>query len=229
MKLKKEFCINIEHESCQSCKNGWIGPKFDGIPEPMPDYSKLPAYHYKDVFSCSCLKDDGSLREVDDFLPRPNITKKFNNGELVPGDKQKVEEFSDVFIVEERYVEEYLTHLMNLKRTTKIREKQRQKESHERKEKHFNDYDWEFLTSSTNEMRKLLVFELDKYIEHFKLSKHGKKIDKIKRVMAHHLEKASIIKKAKNMQLTDQVSKKTVISSDSENDTSEDENSDMED
>ena len=78
-------------------------------------------------------------------------------------------------------------------------------------------------------MRKLLVFELDKYIEHFKLSKHGKKIDKIKRVMAHHLEKASIIKKAKNMQLTDQVSKKTVISSDSENDTSEDENSDMED
>ena len=47
--------------------------------------------------------------------------------------------------------------------------------------------------------------------------------------MAHHLEKASIIKKAKNMQLTDQVSKKTVISSDSENDTSEDENSDMDD
>ena len=46
MEFKKEFCINIEHESCQSCKNGWIGPKFDGIPEPMPDYSKLPAYHY---------------------------------------------------------------------------------------------------------------------------------------------------------------------------------------
>ena len=44
--------------------------------------------------------------------------------------------------------------------------------------------------------------------------------------MAHHLEKASIIKKAK-MQLTDRVSIKTVISSDSENDTSEDENSDM--
>ena len=66
------------------------------------------------------------------------------------------------------------------------------------------------MTSSTNEMRKLLVFELDKYIEHLKLSKHGKKMDKIKRVIAHHLEKANIKKNAK-IQLTDQVSKKSNI------------------
>ena len=131
MEFKNEFCINIEDESCQSCKNGWIEPKFDGTPEPMPDYSTLPAYHYKDVFNCSCLKDDGSLREVDDFLPRPNVRKKFNNGELVPGDIQKVKEFSDVFIVEERYLEQYLTHIMYLKRTKEIREKKRRKESHE--------------------------------------------------------------------------------------------------
>ena len=145
-----------------------------------------------------------------------------NNGELVPGDKQKVKEFSEVFNVKDRYVEQYLTYVMNLTRTKEIREKQR------RKEKEFNACDWEFLASSTNETRKLLVFELDKYTEHFKLSNHGKTMDKIKRVMAHHLEKASIIKMAK-MQLTDQLSKKTVISSDSENDTSENENSDMDD
>ena len=49
----------------------------------------------------------------------PNIPGQNYFRELVPGDKQKVKEFSDVFIVEERYVEEYLTHLMNLKRTKK--------------------------------------------------------------------------------------------------------------
>ena len=78
-------------------------------------------------------------------------------------------------------------------------------------------------------MKNLLVFELDKYIDNYKLSKQGKKTDKIKRVTAHHLGKSSTVEKAKT-QLTDQVSNRTVIHSEvNDNETSEDEDCDMDD
>ena len=56
-------------------QKGWIGERFNGIPEPMPDYQKLPKYHYKSVIDTSLYDDNNKTRETDDFLPRPNIAQ----------------------------------------------------------------------------------------------------------------------------------------------------------
>ena len=42
----------------------------------------LPEYHYKSVFDISMKKNNGTPRDVDDFLPRPNITKRIEEGSL---------------------------------------------------------------------------------------------------------------------------------------------------
>ena len=48
-------------------------------------------------------------------------------------------------------------------------------------------YDWKTPVEK-GELDTLKVPELDKYIEHNKLSKNGKKIDKIKRITVHYYE-----------------------------------------
>ena len=58
---------------------------------------------------------------------------------------------------------------------------ERRKEKQARALKDVHCYDWKTLVEK-GELDTLKVPELDKYIEHNKLSKNGKKIDKIKRI-----------------------------------------------
>ena len=59
------------------------------------------------------------------------------------------------------------------------------RKSEEKKSK-FEPY-WKTLVEK-RELDTLKVPELDKYIEHNKVSKNGKKIDKIKRITVHYYE-----------------------------------------
>ncbi|CAH3178082.1 unnamed protein product [Porites evermanni] len=61
------------------------------------------------------------------------------------------------------------------------------KEKQVRALKDVHCYDWKTLVEK-GELDTLKVPELDKYIEHNKLSKNGKKIDKIKRITVHYFE-----------------------------------------
>ena len=61
------------------------------------------------------------------------------------------------------------------------------KEKQVRALKDVHCYDWKTLVEK-GELDTLKVPEVDKYIEHNKLSKNGKKIDKIKRITVHYYE-----------------------------------------
>ena len=63
----------------------------------------------------------------------------------------------------------------------------RRKEKQVRALKDVHCYDWKTLVEK-GELDTLKVPELDKYIEHNKLSKNGKKIDKIKWITVHYYE-----------------------------------------
>ena len=82
MHFLKDRCDVSGSGSCSICLKVWIGERFDGIPEPMPDYQGLPKYHYKSVFDTSLYDDNNNTREANDFLPMPNIGSAFDEGQL---------------------------------------------------------------------------------------------------------------------------------------------------
>ena len=56
------------------------------IPRPCPDESKLPDYHYRGVFDSPTSAD----RSPDDWQPRHNIKKKFEDGTLKLDDEDSI-------------------------------------------------------------------------------------------------------------------------------------------
>ena len=68
-----------------------------------------------------------------------------------------------------------------------IRKQERRKEKQVRALKGVHCYDWKTLVEK-GELDTLKAPELEKYVEHNKLSNNGKKIDKIKRINLHFLQ-----------------------------------------
>ena len=75
-------------------------------PRSYPDYTSLPTFKYLPLESTAMAN-----RSVDDFLPRANLKKLFNDEDISSSDQISVKEFSIKFIVEETYVVAYLSHL----------------------------------------------------------------------------------------------------------------------
>ena len=140
------------------CSKGWIGERFNGIPEPMPDYQRLPKYHYKSVFDTSLYDDNNKTRETDDFLPRPNIASAFNERQLSVDNKEQRDTFGNKFIVEEHLVKDPLEHLTNLRRTKTIRDSDRKRLKEAVKNKKYNDHNWNDLVRSEEVLGKLRGF-----------------------------------------------------------------------
>ena len=76
---------------------------------------------------------------------------------------------------------------LTLQSVNEIRKQERRKEKQVRALKDVHCYDRKTLVEK-GELDTLKVLELDKYIEHNKLSNNGKKIDKIKRITVHYYE-----------------------------------------
>ena len=65
-KTKCNFCIN-------TCLHNNT-PEIHGILQPKPDKSKLPEFHYLDVFATPLYNDeDSNTRSPDDYQARANI------------------------------------------------------------------------------------------------------------------------------------------------------------
>ena len=84
------------------------------IPPPRPDERKLPHYHCKDVFE-SPSGTNACHHPPDDWQPRHNIKKCFDDGTLL-GDDDAISSFSTIFIVEKEIIKDHLQHLTTLKR-----------------------------------------------------------------------------------------------------------------
>ena len=81
----------------------------------------------------------------------------------------------------------YIEHLSQLQSVNEIRKQERRKEKQVRVSKDVHCYDWKTLVEK-GELDTLKVPELDKFIEHNKLSKNGKKIVNITRITVHYYE-----------------------------------------
>ena len=73
-------------------------------------------FHY---LSWSATPTNG--REPDDFQPRGQIKRLFEESELVSGDSEAIRKFSDKYIVPEKLVAEYVEHLAKIKMRRKRR------------------------------------------------------------------------------------------------------------
>ena len=82
-----------------------------------------------------------------------------------------------------KLVKNYIEHLSQLQNVNEIRKQEKLVGAI----KDVHCYDWKTLVKK-GELDTLKVPELHKYIEHNKLGKNGKKIDKIKRITVHYYE-----------------------------------------
>ena len=80
-----------------------------------------------------------------------------------------------------------IEHLLWLQSVNEVRKQEQRNKKQVRALKDVHRYDWKTLVEK-KEVDTLKVPELDKYIEHNKLSKNGKKIDKIKWITVHYYE-----------------------------------------
>ena len=77
---------------------------------PHPDYGKLPNFHH---LSWSATPTNG--RKPDNFQPRAQIKRLFEESELVSGDSEAIRKFSDKYIVPVKLVAQYVRHLAQIK------------------------------------------------------------------------------------------------------------------
>jgi hypothetical protein len=142
----------------------------DRIPQPVPDTSN--PMHYLPLEKTPLTTNGQTPREPDDWQPRANIIKQFKAGELSLETPKKIEEFSEKYHVVPQYTERYLLHMQNLKQLQHIRTQNRSFQRTEKKIKQYQDYDWLDIVVN-GKLRTLLISELDKYLEHNKLSKQA--------------------------------------------------------
>ena len=154
------------------------------IPRPFPDYSKEG--HYLDVFSTPNTNEDGSPREIDDFLPRARVKELFAQGEIQSSNISKLEELSKELCVPVGLLEDSVKHCEELKVLSEMRSRTRNQKKEERDAKVYEDYNWgELIKSGT--LQKLTVKELNKYMDHHQLqSKYMKKEDRIRCITCHY-------------------------------------------
>ena len=91
-------------DSCTKCPSVSKGAENNRIPRPAPDGSKLPDYHYLDVFMTPVKVDDGRWQVADDWQPRANFRQLFHAGAIALESRAMIFEFCQKFIVAEEVV-----------------------------------------------------------------------------------------------------------------------------
>ena len=165
---KCSFCIG---SPCRS-------PTLKGVPRPMPDVSKLPSYHYVDVFDTQ-LVDSNKLRSPDDFMPRA-VVKKLFKGELQ--NMEDIKTFANQHVVKAEMMN--IKHLKNIEFTKQLRATVTKNEANTRKTKKYEDYNWSAMIKDGS-IGKLTIIELNKSLQANTLPQQGNKPDKIKTIVNH--------------------------------------------
>ena len=161
----KEACQETSGTTCEFCTRF---PRsihdLKQVPRPMPDKEALPDLRYLAFDKTPTVSLKGSARKVDDFQPRAQIKKSFEEGTLALDNADSIATFSKTFAVEESLVRKYLEHMdyLNLKIVKRTEKKRKKKEDDMNKT--YNDYDWVELFHS-GELGKLIVPVLDLFLD----------------------------------------------------------------
>ena len=122
--LCKHCCVTDGPEEI-----AWTGPATEGIPRPIPDQPVFPEFRYLSVHIFSNNDENGKKRIPDDWQPRSNIKKLFEQGKLSINASDAITKFSSKFIVDEKLVKNYIEHLSQLQSVNEIRKQERRKEN----------------------------------------------------------------------------------------------------
>ena len=150
-----------------------------GLPVSLWPVVKLPNFYH---LSWSATPTNG--REPDDFQPRAQIKRLFEESELVSGDSEAIRKFSDKYIVLEKLVPEYVEHLAQIKMRKEKKKEETERERMERLNREYNDIDWVGPYNS-DKLSSLRVDELSLYFSHHKITFKGKKAEKVAMIKAH--------------------------------------------
>ena len=172
----KEKCLLLTGTLCDECVKSPQNPgeKLVTVPQPEVNYEKNS---YLDVSKTS-YKD----RAIDDYLPRKNLDQLFQDGKLVK--EEDVIDACEKFLVERKFVEKRIQHLKILQLKKELRKKETEVKKNDRNVKSFMDYDWEEEIERNN-FKNLVVKDLKKYCEKFKLGSIGRKDDLKNKVRGH--------------------------------------------
>jgi len=108
----KGDCQNTNKTLCGFCaKFPCSAAGLERVPRPMPDHNALPELCYLPFDKTPTVTSSGSQRDVNDYQPRTQIKKKFEDGTLALDDAESIGMFSKTFAVEESLTRKYLEHL----------------------------------------------------------------------------------------------------------------------
>lgn len=116
MKFIKDTCEITKEQGCALCTNGSQGPQMDRIQRPFPNKE---TFRYKSVFEFSSTCLDRKTMSVDDFMPRAQIKKYFDEEKLNMA--KSMEEFSCALVVSRELVKNYVDHLKYLRFSKDLR------------------------------------------------------------------------------------------------------------
>ena len=124
--------------------------------------------------------------ERDDFQPRAEIKRLFEESKLVSGDSGAIRKFSDKYIVAEKLVAEYAEHLAQIKmrKEKNKKKKETERERMERLNREYNGIAWVGLYNF-DKLSSLGLNELSLYFSHHKITFKGKKAEKVAMIKAY--------------------------------------------
>ena len=164
----KYGCSNDTSVKCDFCaSHEWTGPPAQRIPQPQQDIEN-PG-HYLNVFETPCTDGEGEIRTVDDCQPRVVISSLYKDGKISLDDTDIIEETAAKLAINEALVVSCITHLRDLEANRERREQEKMRNKEKIANNTFGDYNWLELVLS-GRINKLLVVELNKYIEYHKLN-----------------------------------------------------------
>ena len=179
MEYKRISCQERNGQLCKFCEKDETTSAPLPTRRSYPNYGKLPNFHY---LSWSATPTDG--REPDDFQPRAQIKRLFEESELVSGDSEAIRKFSDKYIFPEKLVAEYVEHLAQIKMRKEKKKEETERERVERLNRKYNDVDWVVLYNF-DKLSSLRVDEISLYFSHHKITFKREKAEKVAMIKAH--------------------------------------------
>ena len=180
-----KFRCEATGESCDYCtSHPWYDKVMESIPEPYPKPGTGSYFHAKDT----PVQVGGVLRATDDYNPRVQLKILFNNGMLSLDDVEKIDEFAERYIVDKIIVLDALKEMRAAQVMALAKKKDRAKLKQANAQKVYADYDWNAIIEG-GDLKKMLVTDLDKYIDYHALKhlRNKNKPQKIEGVKLHYM------------------------------------------
>ena len=105
-------------------------------------------------------------------------------GKLKAGDKKAIKEFSEKYVVSDKFAADYIEQITDTEMRKDKRPTDNDRKSAQRKQLEYNDIDWEDLYYR-NQLSSLNEGELELYMNHHNIAFKGKKDEKVRVVKVH--------------------------------------------